>query len=202
MQFLNGLINQLPFVYFVLTAGLIIGFKKIQQLIKPAVILILILKIAELTIKVIGQFLIFKNSEIAVYLLPPYQKLSQFFLHYIDYRFLLPAIFPILVGLLFFFLANILNRLAGERFFEKEEPWMLFYAIIFLGHPMWLVYIFLILIIAIILYLVQLAFKKIQFNQRLPLYYLWLPLAIVVFFLQKVNLPIEWINNFINSIRF
>lgn len=199
---LFNLLNYLFFLYFILTAGLIIGFKKIQQLIKPAVILLLILKIAELTIKVIGQFLVFKNSEITAYLLPPYQKITEFFLHYIDYRFILPAVFPILVGLFFFLVAKFLNRLAGERFFEKEEPWMLFYAIMFLGHPMWFVYIFLVLIIAIVLYLLQLVFKKIQFNERLPLYYLWLPLAILVFFLQKINLPISWLNDFINSIRF
>lgn len=202
MQGIKLLVDYSIFVYFILTAGLIIGFKKIQQLIKPAVILLLILKIAELAIKVIGQFLVFKNSEITVYLLPPYQKITEFFLHYIDYRFILPVIFPIIVGLFFFLAAKFINRLAGERFFEKEESWMLFYAIMFLGHPMWFVYIFLILIIAIILYLLQLVFKKIQFNERLPLYYLWLPLAILVFFLQKINLPINWLNDFINSIRF
>jgi hypothetical protein len=202
MKFAIVVINYLPFIYFILTAGLVIGFKKIHQLIKPAVILLLILKIAELIIKVIGQFLIFKNSEITVYLLPPYQKITEFFLYYIDYRFILPAVFPILVGLFFFLMAKFINRLAGERFFEKEEPWMLFYAIIFLGHPMWFVYIFLILIIAIVLYLLQLVFKKIQLNERLPLYYLWLPFAIFVFFLQKINLPNSWFNDFINSIRF
>ena len=195
-------INYLPYLYFIITAGLILGFARIKQLIKPAVILLLILKIFELSIKTIGQYLVFKNSAVGVFLLPPYQKLTEFFLHYIDYRFILPIVFPILVGLLFFFLAQIVNRLSGERFFEKEEPWMLFYAIMFLGHPMWLPYIFLILLIAIILYLLQLIFKKIHFGERLPLYYLWLTLAILVFFLQKIQIPISWVNEFLNSIKF
>jgi len=202
MHLLIGSINYLPFVYFIITAGLILGFAKIKQLIKPAVILLLILKILELVIKTIGQYLAFKSSGIGIFLLPPYQKINEFFLHYIDYRFILPIIFPILVGLIFFFLVQIINRLSGEKFFEKEELWMLFYAIIFLGHPMWLIYIFLILVAAIFLYFLQVIFKKIQFGERLPLYYLWLTLAILVFFLQKIQIPISWLNNFLNSIKF
>lgn len=191
-----------PFIYFIITAGLIIGFAKIKQLIKPAVILLLILKIAELIIKILGQYALFKQSEIAIYLLPPYQRLSEFFFGYIQYRFILPIVFPILLGLIFFLITVFINRLFGERFFEKEEPWMLFYSIMFLGHPGWLIYIFLILIIATIFYLLQIFLKKLKLEERMPLYYLWLPLAMLVFFLQKINLPIEWVNNFINSIRF
>lgn len=202
LSFLLSILEYFPFIYFLITAGLILAFKKIKQLIKPAVILILGLKIFEVIFKSINQYLIFKNSDVSSFLLPPYQNLNQFFFQYISYRIIYPIIFPILIGLLFLFLTKIANRFSEERFFEKEEPWMIFYAIIFLGHPFWIVYIFLIFIIGLILYLVQLIFKKINFGQRLPLYYLWLPIALLIFLFQNFIFYIPYVGNFLNSIKF
>ncbi|HOV88526.1 MAG TPA: hypothetical protein PLB74_00460 [Candidatus Paceibacterota bacterium] len=192
----------LPFVYFLITVGLIIAFKKIKQFIKPAVILILVLKIWEMTIKIVNQYYVFKNSDIGPFLLPPHQQLNQFFFHYVDYRIIYPIIFPILVGLLFFFLTKIANRLSGERFFEKEESWMFFYGIMLVGHPLWVVYVFAIFIIGLILYLLQLIFKKINFGERLPLYYLWLPLALLIFLLQGSYGTLPLIGDFLSKIKF
>jgi len=198
----TNFLNFLPFVYFVITAGLILGFAKIKQLIKPAVILILFLKIAELILKLSGQYSAFKNNPISQFLLPPYQRITGFFFHYVDYRFIWPIFFSILVGFLFFLAVKLLNRFSGGRFFEEEETWMIFYSIIFVGHPLWIVYIFAIVVMGISWYLIQLIFKKIKFGERLPLYYLWLPLAILTFFFQGGQLQIPLLTEFLNNIKF
>ncbi len=202
VSFLLLTVEYFPFVYFIITAGLLLSFKQIKKFIKPAVILLLVLKIIELVTKIAEQYFAFKNSDVGIYLLPPYQQINQFFFQYIDYRLIYPIIFPILIGLLFYFLTKIFNYFGQGQYFESEEPWMIFYAIIFVGHPWWIVYIFLIFIIGIILYLGQIFFKKINFGQRLPLYYLWLPLAIIFFLFQGFSISIPYLTNFLNSISF
>jgi len=202
MLFLSQTVTFLPAIYFLITVGLIIAFKKIKQFIKPAVILILVLKVGEMVVKIINQYFVFKNSDVGPFLLPPHQQLNQFFFHYIDYRIIYPTLFPILIGLLFFFLTKIANRLSGERFFEKEEPWMFFYAIMLVGHPLWLVYIFAIFIIGLILYFLRLIFKKINFGERLPLYYLSLPLALILFLFQVTYATLPIIGDFLIKISF
>ncbi len=202
LSFLLSALEYFPFVYFLITVGLIIAFKKIKQFIKPTVILILVLKVGEMVVKISNQYFVFKNSDVGPFLLPPHQQLNQFFFHYIDYRIIYPILFPILIGLLLFFLTKITNRLSGERFFEKEEPWMFFYAIMLVGHPLWLVYIFAIFIIGLILYFLQLIFKKINFGERLPLYYLWLPLALILFLFQGTYATLPIIGDFLIKISF
>ena len=202
LSFLLSALEYFPFVYFLITVGLIIAFKKIKQFIKPAVILILVLKVGEMVVKIINQYFVFKNSDVGSFLLPPHQQLNQFFFHYIDYRIIYPILCPILIGLFLFFLTKIANRLSNERFFEKEEPWMFFYAIMLVGHPLWLVYIFAIFIIGLILYFLQLIFKKINFGERLPLYYLWLPLALILFLFQGTYATLPIIGDFLIKISF
>lgn len=168
----------LPWLYIALTVGLTFLFfvKKTSSLIKPAVFLVLFLEISKSIITSLDIYTLWQGSSISKFLLPPYQGI-EYFLGYVGYRFFLPLLFSVLVGLIFFFLASGLNKRKGERFLEKEEPWFLLFSILVVGHPLWVIYLAAILILAIFISLIRLIFK---FDQVLSLYYFWLPIALVI----------------------
>ncbi|MBZ1348722.1 MAG: hypothetical protein KY053_00570, partial [Candidatus Liptonbacteria bacterium] len=74
----------------------------------------------------------------------------------------------------------------GDRFFDEIEPYLCFVAIFLLGHPGWIFYILSLIILYLIMHLFY-YFKGLVLsksggtqNIRIPLYNLWLPLALFV----------------------
>lgn len=115
----------------------------------------------------------------SVYLLPPYQPIVYFLKYALTNFFLKPAI-VFAASLLFLFGAKALNRRFQQRFFEKDEPYLGAISLVLLGHPLWIFYLPLVLVSGLFLSVFLRFFtKKIQ---RLPLYWLWFPVAILILF--------------------
>lgn len=194
MVFFEWLVSHLVIFYLILTAGLILFEKKLPNLIKPAVLFLVFLNFGKAVFLVVAQYLIWQKSDISRFLLPPYQPFSYFF-NYVSYRFLLPFFFPLGVALAFYFLTKLFNRVFKERLFYPQEPLFIFYGIILVGHPLWILYIFLVIFLAILLYLFGLIFKKIKFGELFSLSPLWLILAFFILLFQQYLLKLPLINN-------
>jgi len=192
MAFIDIFAKFLPIGYLVITAGLILGlfYKKIsQKLIRPAVIVVLALEIIKAGLLVFGTYYLWSHNAVSKLLLPPQQKIS-YFISYTSYRFVLPFLFSLAAALVFFFFVKIINRFFKERLFYSDEPFFIFYGIIVTGHPLWIFYLFAIIIFGILLYLLGLYFNKIRFGELFSLYYLWPIVAFLVLLFNKVILKI------------
>ena len=199
MFFINAYIKYLPLVYIFITAGLIFSLynKQIKKFIKPAVIFVIISIILKIILEFFGQYYIWSHGDASKGLLPPHTPIS-YFLGYGAYRFVWPVVSVVLVGLIFIFLAKLLNKKFNQRFFEDDEPWHIIFSLIIVGHPYWIFYIFTVIACAILIYLFNLMFKKIEYGQVFSLYQLWLPIVLVVIILSDwiIKIPI------IQSLKF
>lgn len=197
MIVIDWFVQLLPFAYLLITAGLILGLLKSKNWIKPAVIIVLALQALQAGLLIFGQYYLWSHNAFSQGFLPPYTPLS-YFIEYVGYRFVLPFIFSVFIALIFYFLAKILNRRFQNRLFYEDEPSLIFYGIIVVGHPLWLFYFFAILASAIIFYLFASVSKKLKFGEVFSLRYLWLIIAflILVFSQTILNLSI------INSLKF
>lgn len=130
---------------------------------------------------VVGQYLAWKAAGPPLsYLVPPYRSILYVaWYHYI--RFGMYYSFSIAAGIFFLIAASAYNRAFTGRFFEFEEPYLGALAIVLLGNPAWnylWLYYLVALFAAAFLGLVAADVVKKE-NFRLPLYHLWMPLAIV-----------------------
>jgi hypothetical protein len=130
-----------------------------------------------------GQYEFWRKSEISKFLLPPYQS-WVYFIGYVGWRTVAPYLVSLSAGILFFFTARELNRIYGECFFYPEELYFGMISLFLAGHPGWLFYSVLIIIIYLAIHLISLLITHYSL-QRLSLYYLWLPTAIFVIIIQK-----------------
>ncbi len=125
-----------------------------------------------------NQYLVWQSSgPPAEYFLPPHRGIS-YFLGYSFYQFFFDNAVSFSAALIFLLSAAALNKLFGERFFEKREPYLGATCLFLAGHPLWLFYVPLVFVssfLAVSFYLVTA--KK---NARLPLYYFWLPAALII----------------------
>ncbi len=194
---IDWFVQLLPFAYLLITAGLIFGLFKSKNLLRPAVIVVLALQIIKIGLLVFGQYYIWSHNSFSQGLLPPHTPIS-YFIGYVSYRFVLPFIFSVLIALIIYFAVKILNRRFQSRLFYEDEPGLIFYGIIAVGHPLWLFYFFAILVSAVIFYSFALFFKKLKFGEVFSLRYLWLIMAflILIFNQSLLRLPI------INSLKF
>ncbi|HRY76627.1 MAG TPA: hypothetical protein P5524_00460 [Candidatus Paceibacterota bacterium] len=194
---IDWFVQLLPFAYLLITAGLILGLFKSKNLLRPAVIVVLILQTVKVGLLVFGQYYVWSHNPLSQGLLPPHTPLS-YFIGYVGYRFVWPFALSLFIALLFYFVAKIINRRFQNRLFHEDEPGLIFYGIIVVGHPLWLFYVFAILLCAIVFYLLGLIFKKWKFGELFSLRYLW-PIAaflILVFGQTILSWPI------INSLKF
>ncbi len=102
------------------------------------------------------------------------QSLDWFF-GYVRLHFWDQYLFSLIAALLFYLAAKYFNDKKGERFFEREEVWLGMLGIFLVGYPGLFFYIALMLLLPALL---SVAF--LQKNERLPLYYFWLPTAVFV----------------------
>jgi len=197
MVFIDSFVKFLPVGYLAIAAGLIWELfirKNPKNLIRPAVIVVLALEVVKAGLLVFGTYYLWSHNAVSKLLLPPQQKIS-YFVSYVSYRFVLPFLFALGAALLFFFFAKIINRFFKERLFYADEPLFIFYGIIITGHPLWIFYIFLAVIAAILLYFSGLIFKKLKFGELFSLYYLWPVIAFLVLLFNKLILQIPLISS-------
>jgi len=128
------------------------------------------------------QYIAWASVEPSKFLLPPYQSID-YFIKYIGARFFTPYLISLISALVFFYVAQILNKKYEERFFDSEELWLGALAIFLIGWPGAFFYF----IGLIIFYFLLSTFYFLLHgkNHRLSLYYLWLPLAIFVILINK-----------------
>lgn len=196
MKFIELYLQLLPFCFILITAGLMIGFLKFKNFIKPAVIVVLIAQILKVILEIGGQYYLWHNNAVSKLLLPPFQSIS-YFIGYVNYHFIMPVILPIVIGIVILLAVKLINKFSQFKFFDKSEILMVFYGIILVGHPQWIIYVFSVLVFGILIHVLGLIFKKLNFGERFSLKYLWLPLAFIIFVIGD-NL-LKWfpiINNF------
>ena len=122
--------------------------------------------------------------------LPPHQSLKYFVIAVAWARIFAPYVTSFLVSLIFLFVSERYNRKFGGKFFERDETYIGSLSIFLVGHPQWIFY----LVSLIVLYvLVQLyvRFVNRKPEERVPLYYLWVPTAIFVILISKY-----WLSSF------
>lgn len=103
-------------------------------------------------------------------------------------HFFVSYLISLAAGLLFLWLANLLNNRYQKRFFEEEEPYLGALALFVLGHPFWIFYFLAVMAIGVLgsLFLKVASYKLQAANCRFPFYYFWLPVAIVVVIIGKI----------------
>lgn len=135
------------------------------------------------------QYLVWKSNDLSKLFLPPYQN-WDYFVFYARTRFFNPYFLSLFIGLVFLWAAKIFNKKYQERFFEPIEPYLLATSIFLIGHPGWIFYLIILLIISLISSLVISYWSLSQ--RRLPLYYLWLPVAISTILISKGLMALPW----------
>lgn len=112
------------------------------------------------------------------YLIPPFQK-PTYLLGYVINHFTIPYLISLGVALVFLGAANFLNHRYESRFFEAEEPYLGALAIFLLGQSyLWIYYLAGFILFYLIFHLFNRFWRR--QSERLPLYWLWLPAALLV----------------------
>ena len=124
--------------------------------------------------------------------LPPYQSLGYFF-SYVGYRLLAPWLISLLAAILIARFAEYLNHKFDERFFEREETWLIMLGVFWTGYPGFLFYITMILLAAT----AASFFYSLFLRRRFPLYYFWMPMAVAAVLLRNWFLPQPVLNVFV-----
>lgn len=127
---------------------------------------------------------VWQTNPVTAALLPPATPIS-YFIFYVFMWCFASYVLSFFMAILFLLAAQIINKKSGERFFEKEEPWLGATAIFLSGHPGWLVYLpclvgsYLLVHVFFRLKMGSAAVKE-ERDSRLPLYYFWIPVALFV----------------------
>ncbi len=128
----------------------------------------------------------------ARYFYPPYQSVSYFILR-INHLYWIPAFLSIAIALLVLLSIFLLRADLREKFFFREEPYIIALGIALVGHPLWILYIGL----TLILYLLFASFRGMK--TRSSFYAFWLPSAIIISFLSPILKSIPFISILILS---
>lgn len=147
-----------------------------------------------LSYKSYQQYQIWAGNGLSKLLLPPYQSIV-YFLKYSFTHFFIAYLISLAAGLLFLWLANLLNNRCQKRFFEEGELYLGTLAIFVLGHPLWMFYFLAVISIGVLgtlffqdsRFKIQVSRFKIQdSSRRFPFYHFWLPVAIIVMIIGKI----------------
>ncbi|HUX35441.1 MAG TPA: hypothetical protein VMV71_00215 [Candidatus Paceibacterota bacterium] len=134
---------------------------------------------------------IWENNPLSAFLLPPHAS-WKYFASYVIPRFFSPLLVSLVFALALKIISEFLNKRFGERFFEKEEGWLMATGIFLSGYPGLLIYAPFMLISGLLLTVIYSILKK----GRAPFFYLWLPVAVFAILL-KSQIPQSFLNNFI-----
>lgn len=127
-----------------------------------------------------AQYLAWKGAGPPVsFLVPPYQSILYVAGYYFT-RFGMYYAFSLAAALFFLVGGALYNRAFGGRFFEPEEPHLAALALVLLGNPawnyLWIYYFGAVFAAALVALVIADATRNEDI--RLPLYYVWMPLAI------------------------
>ena len=131
---------------------------------------------------VYAQYLAWKNGGgISKFLVPPYKSISYVFGYHLT-RFLMYYLIAFVIAFLLMFLMARLNKKYGGRFFEAEEPYWGALSVLLLGNPAWnYAWIYYIAaLLAVLLFSSIVISYWLKKRERVSLYWLWLPVAILV----------------------
>ncbi|MBI4094279.1 MAG: hypothetical protein HY436_00545 [Candidatus Liptonbacteria bacterium] len=138
------------------------------------------------------QYALWQASPPAKFLLPPYEDIG-YFVGYAGTRFVAPLLIALLAAALGGAAAFWMNRRFGERFFEAEEPALFSLGIFLTGYPAFLLYMILMLLFGALLA----TSYQLLARGRAPLYWAWLPVAILAILLKIYVVP-EYVIKFFN----
>lgn len=135
-----------------------------------------------------AQYQLWKNSDgFTKYLVPPHKSIT-YVLGYHFMRFALYYAISLLIALIFLFAAKHYNKKFGERFFQPEELYFGALAIFLLGNRewnyAWILYLILLLVFSAFGSAIFCTWLKKM--ERFPLYWLWLPTAIIAIILVRL----------------
>lgn len=108
-------------------------------------------------------------------LLPPNQPL-QYFIGYAWMHFFKAEMVAILFALALLLVMLVVNKLVGNRFFYREEPWLAGFGVIASPWPAGMIAMMLVLIVGTLL---QAGMSIVSKKDRLSLIWLWLPAALI-----------------------
>lgn len=134
------------------------------------------------------QYRAWEANAISRFLLPPYQNLD-YFLGYSFTRFFFPFLISLAAAIVFFLAVRILNKKYQERFFYEEEYWLGALGLFLSGYPGFVFYFIFLIAFFILIQLVTLVWSR-SANNRLSLYYLWMPLTAAAIILSNI-----WFSN-------
>lgn len=120
------------------------------------------------------------------YFLPPYTEIN-YYLFTIGRRFWLVYFIATTIALIFLLLIHLIKKEKRDLIFEKDEPYLIAIAIALVGHPNWIIYILTTL-------LTYLFLSLINKGKRVSMYYLWLPIGILLIAASPLLLNIEMLN--------
>ena len=136
----------------------------------------------------VAQYLLWQSTEPSKYLLPPYTPVA-YFLRYSLFHFFAPYIASLVLAGIFYFVAKLMNKKSGERFFEGEEIGLAAIVLFIAGFP-GILFVFGFIIAAyLLIHLSNLVFKRKL--EVIPVYYLWLPGGLFA-----IILTVIWLSRF------
>lgn len=131
------------------------------------------------------QYFAWQENSVTKFFLPPYQGVG-YFIEYVGSRIVGEWVIAFLAALLLGFTAHRLNRRFGERFLEPEEPWFLALGVFLSGYPGFLFYMILMLFFGLLFSTFYFLLSR---GRRAPLYFVWLPMAVLAIIVEKLLIP-------------
>ena len=98
-------------------------------------------------------------------------------------RIFAPYLISLALSFLFMWIATAYNKKYDERFFEKEEIQMGGLSLLLVGHPGWILYFPSVIFVYLLTHIYHQLIRKT--DERLPVYHLWVPIAIFVILISK-----------------
>ncbi len=139
-------------------------------------------------ISVFLQYHAWKNgAPPASFLVPPYRGIGYVY-SYVFFRFLLYYVVSGIVAGIFFIILRYINRMRGGIFFESDELFYASLAVFLLGFQEWnYLWIWYGIAIFLITFVASLLNPRIRKGEdRFPMYFLWLPLAIIAIIISEM----------------
>lgn len=139
-------------------------------------------------------YLSWEKNSLSHLLLPPFTSINYFF-SYIFFHFFRPTFFNLFLSLLFLALLKIFNKIFKGRLFFEEEIYFISLAVLISPFPTNLLLIFCAFLSGIFISLTRRIFKR--KGEFTSLYYLWLPLAILMIIFKNFILTLPILKNLV-----
>jgi len=139
-------------------------------------------------------YLSWEKNSLSHLLLPPFTSINYFF-SYIFFHFFRPTFFNLFLSLLFLALLKIFNKIFKGRLFFEEEIYFVSLGILISPFPTNLLLIFCAFLSGVFISLTRRIFKR--KSEFISLYYLWLPLAILMIIFKNFILTLPILKNLV-----